>query len=471
MRQPFSLLCALAFFALNTFGSQAWAASVTDAAIQKLISERVASGQNSGIAAAVVDAAGVRYFFAGASGNAAAKELRKDTLFEIGSVTKVFTGLLLAEAVRREEVRLEDKIRSYLPQQLVLRHPDVANITLLDLATHMSGLPRMPLNWQAADPADPYAHYDADLLLEALTATDPGLKKSGTYLYSNFGAGLLGYLLSNAAHSDYAALVSARIAEPLGLADTTVALSPDQTQRLAQGYASAGKDNKIAPAWNFDALAGAGALKSTPQDLASFLQACMEMRKTSLDQALQLSLKTYRKTPEGFEMGLGWHCIITPERTFYYHDGGTGGFRSFVGFVKDMDHNSTGYLLLSNTAADVSDLGMHFLDTRFGLRTPRKAVSLPDAVLKAYAGTYHYRPGNPLLPEGLVATLSRTGNGLEYVCEAMSEQDKLLPFDKDQFFFESSKDVLLTFQRDSQGKVTGFVISAAGQELGADKIE
>ncbi len=471
MRRLFSLPCTLLCLICIASAAQTYAAPATDADIRELAAERVASGQNAGVAAAVVDADGVRYFFAGTSGNAAADALCKDTLFEIGSVTKVFTGLLLAEAVLRGEAKLEDGIGAFLPQGVVIKHPDVAKITLLDLATHMSGLPRMPVNWQPVNPADPYAHYDPHLLHKALAAADPGLKKPGNYLYSNFGAGLLGYLLARAAGSDYATLVETRIAAPLGLTDTTVTPSPKQKQRSAQGYASGGKDGKTTPPWHFDALAGAGALKSTPQDMAAFLAGCMGLRKTPIDPALQMTLKSYRQVPEGLEMGLGWHEIKTTDRTFYYHDGGTGGFRSFVGFVLDAQHKATGIVLLSNTSADVSDLGMHILDTRFSLRTPRKAVTLPTATLDAYAGRYRYRPGNTLIKEGQLATLSRKENGLQYICETMSDQDLLLPIEKDRFFFASSKDVLLVFQRNAQGEVTGFVISAAGEELSADKID
>lgn len=446
--------------------TDATAGFAPDGAVQKLITERVDAGHNTGIAAAVADSEGVRYFFAGSSGKQDAA-LQKNTVFEIGSITKLFTGLLLAEAVQRGEVQLDDTIASFLPKHLVA-NPDAANITLLDLATHTSGLPRMPENWQAVEPAAPYAHYDAHLLHTALGAADPGLKNKGAYLYSNFGAGLLGYLLTRASGMDYSALVKTRITVPLGLKDTGVRLSSEQTERLAQGHAD---KNTAAPPWHFGVLAGAGAVKSTPQDLARYLASCMNIRPDTLQTALQMTLTPYRPGPDGVEMGLGWHIIKAADRTFYFHDGGTGGFRAFIGFVAGAKNSPSGIVLLSNTAADVSDMGMHILDTRFGLSAPRKAIRLPSATLDEYAGHYRYRPGNALIREGTEAVLTRTDDGLLYDCSAMAEQGQLLPLKKDLFFFASSHDVTLMFRRNARGQVAGYAIHGAEQQLQAEKTD
>ncbi len=471
MMHRYARLPLLMFVAAGLSGlllcTGAFAGFAPDETVQKCISDRVASGQNTGIAAAVADSDGVRYFFAGTSSSSPASELQKNTLFEIGSVTKLFTGLLLAQAVQQGEVRLDETIASLLPEQVVISHPDIANITLLDLATHTSGLPRMPANWQAQDLSDPYAHYDGGLLLQALSAQDPGLKNKGAYLYSNFGAGLLGYLLSRAAGSDFPSLVASRIAAPLGLKDSTATPTAAQKQRMAHGFATR---TTPAPPWNFDALAGAGVLKSTPQDLALYLRCCMGLQPNPLEKPLQMTLEAYRQGPEGISMGLAWHIIETADKNYYFHDGGTGGFRAFVGFVTGKDKAKSGIVLLSNTAADVSDIGMHILDTRFALRTPRKAVELPAEVMKEYVGRFRYRPGNPYVSAGTEAELTPEGKGLLYACPSMSDQDTLFPARKDLFYFASSSDVRLEFQRDQLGKITGFVIHAAGDQLVADKI-
>ncbi len=151
-----------------------------------------------------------------------------DTVFEIGSITKVFTSLLLADMVERGEVALDDPVAKYLLKTVKMPSRNGREITLLDISEQRSGLPRMPSNFKPKDPANPYADYDPPKLYEFLSGytltRDPGEK----YEYSNLAVGLLGHVLSLRSGMSYEELLRKRILEPLGMTSTSIVLSADQ---------------------------------------------------------------------------------------------------------------------------------------------------------------------------------------------------------------------------------------------------
>jgi CubicO group peptidase (beta-lactamase class C family) len=275
------------------------------------------------------------------------------TVFEIGSISKAFTGLLLADLVLQGRAALDDPVRRHLPEAWKLPSREGREITLLHLATHTSGLPRLPANLVFKDPANPYASYpEADLasfLGSYVLRREPGDR----YEYSNLGAGLLGRALAGAAYEE---AVVARIASPLGLEDTRIALSEDQKRRLAPPHAAVGKP---AANWDLPTLAGAGALRSTADDLLRFLEANLGAGPGT---ALALSHEErFRAGPQGPRIGLGWHLtpLLSNGKTMIWHNGGTGGYRSFAGFVKE---TRTAVAVLANTAADVDGLAVALLE-------------------------------------------------------------------------------------------------------------
>lgn len=232
------------------------------AAVETNIREALASridtaGVGVGTIVGVLTPEGRRYITHGRTEKSGGVEPDANTVFEIGSITKVFTALLLADMVERDEVALDDEIARYLPADVRVPARNGKAITFVDLATHTSGLPRLPTNLQALDLIDPYAAYGPAQLHEFLSGyelpRDPGEK----WEYSNVGAGLLGYVLARRAGMSYEALLRARILAPLGMHDTTITLSPEQRARMATGH-----DLAMSPTgpWAFDALAGAGAL-------------------------------------------------------------------------------------------------------------------------------------------------------------------------------------------------------------------
>ena len=279
----------------------------------------LAEGTGGGVVVGVVQH-GVRRVFA--FGTA-----KPDSIFEIGSVTKTFTGLMLARLVAEGKVKLDEPVRELLPENTVPK-PDGPEITLLDLAIQHSGLPRMPSNFHPADFQNPYADYrPADLYTfvasHGVTKTaDPG------FLYSNLGVGLLGQALANRAGVNYAELLEREIAGPLGLKDTVVPLSREQQARFMQGHTV---DQKPAHAWDLDALAGAGAIRSTAKDMLTYLEAQLHPEKfPALATAIVETHELRADSLPGMRIGLAWLYVNKGE--FYWHNGGTGGFSSYAFF-------------------------------------------------------------------------------------------------------------------------------------------
>ena len=291
------------------------------------------------------------------------------TLFEIGSVTKTFTGLLLADAVERGLVRPADPIQSYLPDSLEVPTHASGPITLEQLATHRSGLPRMPSNFMAsalANPQDPYAGYSVRDLLAFLDGYKLPRAPGAEYAYSNLGTGLLGHLLARRAETSYAALVQSRIAGPLGLSDTRIELTPDQQRRFAQGHNESGTPT---PPWHIPALGGAGAIRSTTADMLAYVRAYLTASDTTaLDRALHRAMTPIADTDlgdaerfAGTQIGYGWHVTPRGDDAIVWHNGGTGGFSSFVGFNRATNR---GVVILANAAisSDVTSAGFTLME-------------------------------------------------------------------------------------------------------------
>ena len=258
------------------------------------------------------------------------RPLNGDTIFEIGSVTKVCTSLLLADMVSRKEVALEDPAAKYLPEQVKMPQRNGKAITLHDLATHTSGLPPLPSNFRSKDMRNPYADYTVDDLYQFLSSFELPRDPGSEFEYSNLGAGLLGHILARRAGMDYESLIRTRITEPLQMQDTRITLSPSMQQRMATGHTA-----MLAPApnWDLPTLAGAGALRSSVNDMLTFLEAFLGYKESPLAPAMKTMLEVRRPTGQGTgAIGLGWIIMCPHDREIVAHDGGTGGFRAWLGY-------------------------------------------------------------------------------------------------------------------------------------------
>ena len=243
-------------------------------------------------------------------------------LYDLGSITKPFTGILLAEMVRRGDVSLDDHVSAFLPDEVTAP----PGVTLLALATHSSGLPSIPPNFEPADMDNPWATFTRDVMYEALSSTnlefEPGSKSS----YSNFGFDLLGHALELAGGQSFAELLEERVCRPLGLAKTRV-FTETLPHGYVQGYRRTGEPT---PAWT-SPLPGAGGASSTIDDLLAFAAANLDPASTPIAESLEAAQAPRIDDGERMHVCLGWHIIDHRDGSpIVWHNGGTGGFRSFI---------------------------------------------------------------------------------------------------------------------------------------------
>jgi D-alanyl-D-alanine-carboxypeptidase/D-alanyl-D-alanine-endopeptidase len=282
-----------------------------------------------------------------------------DTIFEIGSVTKVFTATVLADMVEEGLVALDDPVQRYLPAgvELPVRGRP---ITLADLASQTSGLPRLPpglLRRSVLQRRNPYAGFTEFDLERAISRTRLKSSPGETLRYSNFGFGLLGYALARCAEQPFEQLVRERVCDPLALADTQISIAAEACARFADGHDRRGRQ---VPHWELAALAGAGALRSTVADLLCFLELQLQQPRTRLGRAAQATHES-RAHRGRLSQSLGWAGLPLrgDSRQMLWHNGGTGGFRSFLGFVRESE---AGVAVLSNCSRSVDAIGFRILE-------------------------------------------------------------------------------------------------------------
>jgi D-alanyl-D-alanine-carboxypeptidase/D-alanyl-D-alanine-endopeptidase len=440
-----------------------------DAEIRRIIAERVDTHRQSvGIVVGVIEPAGRRIVAYGSRATGDARPLDGDTVFEIGSITKVFTSLLLADAAQRGELALTDPVSKYLPATVKVPERGRA-ITLQDLATHTSGLPRLPTNFQPKDGTNPYADYSVEQMYAFLSGHELAREVGALYDYSNFGAGLLGHALSRRAGLDYEALVRARITNPLGMKSTSIALSPDMRARLATGH---GPTLEPVANWDLPTLAGAGALRSTVNDMLTFLAAAIGHASSPLDKAFATMLATRRSTPTaGLEIGLGWHVLKGPATEVIWHNGGTGGYRTWMGYEP---RSRTGVVVLTNagTLAGPDDIGRHLLVRASPLLQnfpappqppkPRNETKVDPAVFDRYVGRYQLAPS-------AIITISR--DGARFLAQLTGQPAFEIFAEGEKDYFLKVVDAQLTFETDAQNKAVAVVLHQNGIDQRAARIE
>jgi CubicO group peptidase (beta-lactamase class C family) len=332
-------------------------------------------GRSVGLTVAVVRQTNATVMAFGRPALSTSSATRGDTLFEIGSITKTFTALALEREIDQGLVRLDQPVRELLPSGFEL--PEAAQaVTLRHLTTHTSGFPRLPFNpgimvggniRMLLFGGDPYASYTEAALKEDLRqvklASPPGTKSD----YSNFGMTVLGYLLAAKAGTNYEQLIKREVCHSLGMDDTTVTLDAAQAPRLAQGYRAVLRLGPFVLAlrsspWleKSSNLGGAGALRSSGADMLTYLKANMHPEGQALEHALHETHRELFRENEHLAMGMNWlrSRNSTLKQVIVWHNGGTGGFRSFLGFTED---GRVGVMILSNTAESVDDLALTLL--------------------------------------------------------------------------------------------------------------
>ena len=276
----------------------------SDEDLMTLIQSRVDEGRAAGIVLGVIEADATTRIFSYGDAGPNARVLSEKSVFEIGSITKVFTGVLLADMAARSEVSLADPVAKYLPEGVNMPSRSGREITLLDLATHHSALPRLPDNMSPSDAANPYADYSAEKMYTFLSGWELSRDIGSEYEYSNLAVGLLGHVLARISGGSYESLVRERILIPLGMARTGIALDEDMQNWMADGH---DQEGNVVPLWDLSTLAGAGALRSDVTDMLVFLAANTGPPKTPLERSMRDSHEVQKQVNKRLSVALNWH--------------------------------------------------------------------------------------------------------------------------------------------------------------------
>jgi D-alanyl-D-alanine-carboxypeptidase/D-alanyl-D-alanine-endopeptidase len=330
--------------------------------VKASVKERIDKGEAVGMVVGFIDSRGNKeYFSHGTSIKNGEEKVDENSVYEIGSITKVFTCIVLADMVLKGELGLDDPAEKYLPEAAKMPSGNGEKITLGHLAANNSGLPRMPFNFRPRDLKNPYADYTVDNMYDFLSSYTLQREIGETYKYSNLGMGLLGHILCLKTGLDYERLIAERICRVLGMEDTVITLTAALKKRLARGHNAVGEVSN----WDIPTLAGAGALRSTAADMLTFLGANMGIERTPLLPAIEMSHQPRIDAGKGMKVGLGWHIRDNGKTKIIWHNGGTGGYRSFCGFIKG---KNTGVVVLSNMNVGADDIGFHLLDQSYSLK-------------------------------------------------------------------------------------------------------
>jgi CubicO group peptidase (beta-lactamase class C family) len=434
-RLPIALLCVVALCA----------AAPDSTSPQAVLDARTAAVPGSGIVAAVIDHGRVTTYFSGASGTS--RTLDAHTLFEIGSITKTFTATALASLVRRGVVHLNDPVSRYLPADVHVPSRDGKAITLLNLATQHSGLPRLATNMTAVDMTNPYYPYTVADLYAFLDTyrlpRDPG----ASYEYSNLGFGLLGLAVEHASRaSSYGSLVEQTIFTPLGMTDSEVADSLISEPRLAVGHDA---DGNAVHSWEFtDASAGAGAIRSSLTDMVKYLQ-CNLGRGPLAPTCL--FAQQPRNTFTGHRIGLAWYTDDTSGIT--EHDGATAGFRSTI----MMNAARTKGVVVLSSGPAIEDVALHLLDPASPLTAAASTFDVTEQLANEYSGIYRNDA------DGITYTISHNGSRL-YAQITGQPRAEIYPSRWRDHFYYKDVQAYIEFVRQG-GAVVGLILRQSGRDI------
>jgi len=348
--------------------------------MQDLLQEYIEDSGAVGASVAIIDNGKVSFHTYGKKSLNENDLISENTIFEIGSITKVFTSLLLVDMAAKGKVQLDDPIEMYLPG---VKIPELngKKITLRHLATHTSGLPRMPDNFAPQDPSNPYKDYTIERLYEYLGSCTLSKTPGESLEYSNIGMGLLGFVLSIQSEKRYEEMIQDAIASTLNMPSTSIVISDEIVSHFATGHHLA----QTVSYWDIPVLAGAGALRSNIKDMANFLIANMD--ESNPIHALFRQCHEQQYSPmSGFAVGLGWMLSTSNQADLIWHNGGTGGFRSYIGFNPKQ---KLGIVILSNSTEDWPDeFGLLVLDPDYKRPDIDKSLANDPEYLNQFIGSY-----------------------------------------------------------------------------------
>lgn len=428
-----------------------------DEQVQPYLDEKIAVGMTVGI----YQRGQSHAFGFGSTGRPEGSVPDGKTVYEIGSITKVFTGVLLADAVNRKLIDLDQPVQDLLPEGTSIPSKDGHPVLVRHLATHTSGLPRLPANMAPADAENPYADYSQEQLFQFLNQCQLSRAPGEASEYSNFAVGLLGQLLANQSKGSYGTLLKQRIAQPLAMNDSSIELTDSQRPRLAQPHDAAGNPVKN---WDFQALVGAGGIRSTVDDMLLFAKANIAPPKSEMGDALELAWKIQQPplTKDAFAMGLGWH--IARDGSTRWHNGQTGGYHSMILVNRELD---TAVVVLANSASmEIDRLAEDLMRLVAGAtvkpRTFEETKKVAPEIMRRYVGRYELVPG-------FVLTVSVVGDRLMVGATGQPAAEVFAKTDT-EWFYKVVK-ATITFKPDDQGQCQELELFQNGARHVAKRIE
>jgi len=324
-----------------------------DSVIDKTVIDFMQSPQNCGLSIGIIKDSVVYFYNYGETKRNNQTLPDKNTIFEIGSISKTFCGIALSYAITEGKIKLEDDIRKYLPEQYTNLEMNKQFIQIKHLVNHTSGLPRLPDNLKDQtnfDSLNPYKNYSKKMAFDFLKTVKLNHEPGDVCEYSNFGMGLLGIILEKIYGKSFEEIIKEKICLPNNMEATAINLNTEQVKVFTDGHNSAGI---LTPHWDLGALVAAGGVKSTTGDMVNYLQ--YNLNET--DAAVKLSHQTTFNN--GSNIALAWHKIKTKlGHELVWHNGGTYGYASFCGFIKE---KKCALVVLSNTSTNVDYIGLSIL--------------------------------------------------------------------------------------------------------------
>jgi CubicO group peptidase (beta-lactamase class C family) len=444
-----SIALLLAFAVVAPSASSAQAHFPRDEDLVLMLRYLVEDGETPGIVLGVLEADGSTRVVSYGSAGPGTRPLGPRSVFEIGSITKTFTGTILAHMVARGEVALADPVYIYLPGDVKVPSYDGREITLLDLATHTSGLPPLPDNHRPVDMQDPYADYPVETMYAFLSGHELRRAPGAEFEYSNLGFGILGHALARAAGTSFKELLRQRVLEPLGMDMTGYGLEGELADWMTRGHAG----GETVPYWfTTEAIDGAGGPRSDAEDMLRYLQANLGPAGTPLERAMRTAQEPRRPMGQGDRMvGLAWQSFTLNGRPIVMHGGSTGGFSTQIAFDPE---KRVGVVVLTNDTRFGDNLGTDLIVHE----PPPENVAVvvePDA-LASYAGHYALASGVPMY-------VRIEDDGFLTIQAPMSPRIRLYA-ESDTSFFAKREEWRVTFSVDEAGVVVGLVLDWNGRE-------
>lgn len=343
--------------------------------IKAIIKREVANKRSKSIIVGIVDANGRQIVAEGCKSDQNHTLPDGNTIYEIGSITKVFTSLVLADMSLKHQLNLTDPISKFLPKTVKTPVRNGKEISLLSLSTHRSGMPRFPYNVDPKNLEQPYADYTVDKLYEYVSHFEPPFDIDTKWKYSNVAYGLLGNILTLAAKKDFETLITEEICKPLNLNNTVISLTAKQKSNLATGHAETGTAVGLT---DLGAIGPGGSIRSTVNDLLTFAEANLGIIKTNLSPAIELThLPQAKKDGNDTYTTMGWTLASDDGKNLLFKDGGMPGYCTFLGIDKK---NKIGVVVLSNSNNSVSDIGRHILDAQHHVEPYKYPWALLDTL-------------------------------------------------------------------------------------------